>query len=344
MKRFRYALFLLAALMEPAFSQRGPRVEIVREIALGEGPGEIGGNDLQMAASAVYYAGGDRLLVADNPNHRINSYRLDGAFSGEYADPEYRFAWLRAFIVHDGYLILFIGSRIFFFDIDDLHLVLAVPVPHPLPSFDHTFDPTRDVVFVKNLMICRTYVDVIGLRMERIQAPPGLRCALGGYPFINAVFGEWNRQGADFRLDDQRHAYENGRILTRELSEFHGYLSRTVGADRLNEESGWNRWSAAEPPWGRYFGKDGLGNAYWTASGAIIVTNGDKFLAMTDKIEGYGYSLPAVTESGDVYFIGTVSDPDPAAVPRITGYRLLRVRNARDPDASAVGWMERHRF
>jgi hypothetical protein len=331
MKRLTYALLLLAALMAPGFSQKSPQIEIVREIALGDGPGEIGGDDRNMAAAAVYYAGKDRLLVADNPNFRINSYRLDGSFLREYGDAEYRFGWLSDFTVHDGYLIIFVGTQIYFFRIDDLKFLLSVSVPYPLPAFDHTFDPGRDVVFIKNLMICRRFAGyIISVRIDRIQAAPGLRCTLGGYPLITTMLEEWNREGADIRLDAQWRIYANGRIVTRDLSEFYDYLSRTIGTERLIAELGWKRWNRPEAVWGYYFGQDGLGNTYWSAGGAIIVTNGDRLVAMTDKIEGYGYSLPAVTESGDVYFIGTVNNPDPAAVPMIAGYRLLRIRNSWD--------------
>jgi hypothetical protein len=317
--------------MTPGFCDEGPPVEVVREIPLGDGPGEIAGNDRQIAAAAVYAVGDDRLLVADNLNFRINCYRMNGDFVDAYGDDSYRFGYVRNFIVHDEYLIIFVGTQIFFFSIDTLEFVLSVPVPYPYPEFDHTFDPQTDVVFVKNLMICRMYVDLLGVRMERIQASPGLRCTLGGYPLINAMIEEWNRQGAGILLDRERRVYVHGRIVTRDLSAFHEYLVQKIGTDRLNAENGWSQWNRVGAVWGYYFGEDGHGNTYWTAGGAIIVTRGDELVAVTEEITRMGYSLPAVTESGDVYFIGTVSDPDPKAVPMIIGYRLLRIRNAWGP-------------
>lgn len=189
-------------------------------------------------------------------------------------------------------------------------------------------------------MICKMYVSVLGVRMDRIQGPPGLRCTLVDYPKINAMIAGWNSQGADIRLDDEMRVYVKGRIVTRDLSEFYDYLARTIGSDRLNTEYGWSRWNMVGWVHGYYFGQDGLGNTYWTSGGAIIITRGDALIDVTDEISGCGYSSPAVTAAGDVYFIGTVSAENPVPVTGvpglkeihpIVGYRLLRIRNTWDP-------------
>jgi hypothetical protein len=57
-----------------------------------------------------------------------------------------------------------------------------------------------------------------------------------------------------------------------------------------------------------------------------MITRGDFLIDMTDEITEYGYSSPAVTPDGDVYFVRSVHAKLTLPAP-VVSYRLLRIRN-----------------